>query len=126
MKKKAEKISASELEVMRVLWQAQRPLTITEIRLDLQKRTDWEPTTIKTLVQRLCTKGVLHQENSRPFLYSPRISETEYKDWATNDLISRLYHGSAQGLVAALVKSDSLSAEDVEQLREFFRVEGNE
>lgn len=126
MKKEAEKISASELEVMRVLWQAQRPLTITEIRLELQQKTDWEPTTIKTLVQRLCTKGVLFQENSRPFLYSPRISESEYKDWATNDLISRLYHGSARRLVAALVKSDSLSAEDVEELRDFFRMEDEE
>lgn len=126
MKKEAEKISASELEVMHVLWQAQRPLTITEIRLELQQKTDWEPTTIKTLVQRLCTKGVLFQENSRPFLYSPRISENEYKDWATNDLISRLYHGSARRLVAALVKSDSLSAEDVEELRDFFRMEDEE
>ena len=53
MEKLAEKISDAELEVMRVLWEADAPLPISEIRLALQQRKGWEPTTTKTLVQRL-------------------------------------------------------------------------
>ena len=49
------KISDSELEVMRVLWEAGDALPVTEIRQTLQERKGWEATTVKTLVQRLVT-----------------------------------------------------------------------
>lgn len=119
----AEKISDSELEVMTVLWEAGRPLSITEIRQALQERKGWESTTIKTLVQRLCNKKVLLQEKQRNFIYTPLVSREEYSTWATGNLIQRLYRGSARSLVAALVNSDSLTEEDVEELRSFFHVE---
>lgn len=119
----AEKISDSELEVMEVLWEAGRPLPVTEIRQALQAKMGWESTTIKTLVQRLCNKGVLLQEKRKNFFYLPLVSRQEYNDWATGNLIQKLYRGSAKSLVAALVHSDSLTQEDVEELRSFFHVE---
>ena len=123
MNKSVEKISDSELEVMRVLWEAGDALPITEIRRSLQSSKGWEATTIKTLVQRLCAKGVLAQEKPNVFYYSPLVSEQEYNDWATGDLIRRLYRGSAKELVAALVRSDGLSKSDVDELRAMFKVE---
>lgn len=123
MNKSVEKISDSELEVMRVLWEAGDALPITEIRRSLQSSKGWEATTIKTLVQRLCAKGVLAQEKRNVFYYSPLVSEQEYNDWATGDLIRRLYRGSAKELVAALVRSDGLSKSDVDELRAMFKVQ---
>ena len=73
--------------------------------------------------QRLCAKGVLAQEKRNVFYYSPLVSEQEYNDWATGDLIRRLYRGSAKELVAALVRSDGLSKSDVDELRAMFKVE---
>ncbi len=118
-----EKISESELEVMRVLWEAGDALPITEIRQLLQERKGWEATTIKTLVQRLVAKGVLEQEKRKVFYYRPRVSEEEYNDWAVSGLVHRLFRGSAKALVATLVKSDGLSDADIAELRELFRVE---
>lgn len=123
MNKSVEKITDSELEVMRVLWEAGDALPITEIRRSLQQRKGWEATTIKTLVQRLCAKGVLEQEKRNVFYYRPLVSEQEYNDWATGDLIRKLYRGSAKELVAALVRSDGLSKSDVDELRAMFKVE---
>lgn len=119
----AEKITDSELEVMEVLWDAGKPLPITIIRESLQEKMGWESTTVKTLVSRLCTKGVLLQEKRKVFFYHPLISRSEYNDWATGNLIRRLYRGSAKSLVAALVHSDSLTQEDMEELKSFFHVE---
>ena len=119
----APKISDSELEVLRVLWRAGDALPVTEIRETLQKSRGWEATTVKTLISRLVTKGVLRQEKRQVFYYSPLISEEEYNDWATHDLISRVYHGSARDLVAALVRSDGLSQTDIDELRALFRLE---
>ena len=81
----------------------------------------WEATTVKTLIGRLVTKGVIRQEKRNVFYYRAVVSEKEYNDWATGDLIRRLYRGSAKDLVAALVHADELSAEDVEELRAMFR-----
>lgn len=123
MENLSEKISESELEVMRVLWEAGDALPITEIRQLLQERKGWEATTIKTLVQRLVAKGVLEQEKRKVFYYRPRVSEEEYNDWAVSGLVHRLFRGSAKALVATLVKSDGLSDADIAELRELFRVE---
>ena len=119
----ADKISDSELEVMKVLWQAGDALTVTEIRETLQKMRGWEATTVKTLVSRLVTKGVVQQEKRNVFYYTPLLSEQEYNNWATHDLIRRVYHGSARDLVAALVHSEGLTQDDLAELRELFKLE---
>ena len=121
MQEFAERITDSELEVMHVLWDAADALPIADIRRTLQERRGWESTTIKTLVQRLCNKGAVAQERRQVFYYRALISEKEYNDWATGDLIRRLYRGSAKDLVAALVHADELTAEDVDELRAMFR-----
>lgn len=119
----AYKITGSELEVMKLLWRAENAIPITEIREKLQKSKGWEPATIKTLVGRLVNKGVVRQEKRNVFYYSPLISEKEYGTWATQDLISRVYNGSARNLISALVNSDGLTQEDLDELRQMFRVE---
>ncbi len=119
----ADKISDSELEVMKLLWQAEDALPVTEIREALQRSRGWEATTVKTLVSRLVSKGVIAQEKRNVFYYSPRITEQEYNTWATQGLIRRLYHGSAKDLVAALVHSEGLSRQDLEELQKLFHVE---
>ena len=119
----AGKISDSELEVMKLLWQAGDALPVTEIRETLQRTRGWEATTVKTLVSRLVSKGALRQERRNVFYYSPLITEREYNAWATDSLIRRLYNGSARDLVAALVRSDGLTQQDIEELRTMFKVE---
>ncbi len=119
----ADKISDSELEVMKVLWRAEDALPVNVIRETLQKDRGWEPTTVKTLIGRLVAKGAVRQEKRNVFYYSPLIGEEEYNAWATDNLIRKLYHGSARDLVAALVQSEGLSRDDIEELRNMFRVE---
>ena len=119
----ASKITGSELEVLKLLWRAQDALPVTQIREELQRSKRWEPATVKTLISRLVTKGAVRQEKRNVYYYSPLISEEEYSAWATKDLITRLYNGNARDLVAALVHSDGLTKEDIEELQSMFQVE---
>ena len=119
----AEKISGSELEVMKVLWEAEDALPLTDIRKTLQSRFQWSDPTVKTLLRRLCEKAVVAQEKRKVFYYRARITEDEYNAWAAKDLVNRLFKGSARNLVATLVKSDGLSEEDLGELRRMFKVE---
>lgn len=115
-----EKITDSELEVMKVLWAAEGPLPVSQIRIALQDSLGWEATTIKTLVTRLCNKGAVIQEKCKTFFYRPAVTQDAYNDWATDRLIRRLYQGRASSLVATLVKSDGLSADDIAELKALF------
>ncbi|MBQ3669640.1 MAG: BlaI/MecI/CopY family transcriptional regulator [Clostridia bacterium] len=116
----ASRISEAELEIMKVLWEAEKALSVTEIRERLFEGKGWEPTTVKTLITRLCRKGALRQEKKKVFYYAPLISRKEYDAWATHDLIKRLYNGSARALVSALVTSDGLTKADIDELKRMF------
>ena len=119
----ASKISDSELEVMKLLWRTEDALPVTVIREKLQESKGWEPATIKTLISRLVSKGVVRQEKRNVYYYSPVITEKEYSSWATKDLITRLYNGKARDLIASLVNSEGLSKDDIAELRDMFKVE---
>ena len=119
----ASKITDSELEVMKLLWCAEDALPVTAIREQLQESKGWEPATIKTLISRLVSKGAVHQEKRNVYYYSPAITEKEYSTWATKDLVTRIFNGKASDLIASLVDSNGLSQEDLDELREMFKVE---
>jgi len=122
MNKLASKISDSEVEVMKVLWKAKGELTLTEIRTTLEDTSDWEASTIKTLLRRLCGKGVVESRKDKVFYYSANISEDEYNEYSTQSLIDRLYAGSAKKLVAALVGNKKLNKKDINELKNMFKV----
>lgn len=111
-----ERISDSELEVMNVLWDSGRALTMAELRRLVGERTGWESSTVKTLVQRLCTKGAVSQQKREVYYYTPCISRADYGGYAARSLVDRLYHGSARDLVAALVGT-GLSRQELAELR---------
>ena len=122
MNKLVSKITDSEVEVMRVLWEAGIELPIVDIRKSLERSSDWESSTIKTLLRRLCEKGVVLSTKKEVFYYKPLVSETEYNDYSTQNLINRLYAGSAKNLVASLMDSNQLDDSDIDELRNLFKV----
>jgi len=116
------KIAESELQVLRLLWEQKRAMTMPEIREALKNSTGWDGSTIKTLLYRLCDKGAVKSEKKNVYYYTPGISEQEYNEYATSVLIDKLYNGSAKNLVASLIGSKKLKAADVAELRDMFKV----
>lgn len=125
MNKLAQKISDSELEVMRVLWSVKQAVTLAEIRKALSANFEWEDSTIKTLLRRLYCKGVLKQEKRDVYYYTPLVSREEYEEYTTQTLLNKLYQGSAKNLIASLVSSNKLSQEDIKELKDMFKVGDN-
>ena len=115
-----EKITDSELEVLKVLWASDSALPLSVIRSSLQAAMKWEAATIKTLLARLVAKSAVLQEKRGVFYYSPLVTEEAYNAWAATRLINRLYKGKASNLVAALLNADGISKEDIDELRQMF------
>ena len=123
MKEQAEKedvqISESELEVMKVLWRENRPLSSGEIIDALVERTLWKPKTIQTMINRLVAKGAVAADKSggRNFTYQAAVAEEAYTLKASERLLAKLYEGSMNRLVAQFVRQKKISPEEKEALR---------
>lgn len=114
----AKKISEAELTVLELLWEANEPLPVTPIRIQLGEKWGWDASTVKTLLRRLCDKGAVKVEKRDVFYYWPLLSREEYRSWSTGSLVERVYRGSARDLVASLVAEKRLTQADLEELKE--------
>ena len=120
------KIADSELAVMRVLWREGRPLSFGEIRTAVENSTDWKKSTIQTLLGRLRDKGIVSTHNHYVTLYSPNISEEEYVKTEGQNFIDKMFDGNAMKLVTALCQNGQLDESDVDELKAFFRMGGED
>ena len=113
-------IAKAELEIMRVIWKTGEPITVTEIG-ELMKDKDWKRTTIATLLARLTEKGMLNTERrGRTMYYTARVSARKYKKGQAMNLIQNLFGGSVRDLIVSLAEEDTLSDEDMKELKDFF------
>ena len=118
-------VSEAELEIMKALWNSDKPLNSIEIGEEV-KGQNWKKTTIATFLTRLCEKGAIKAEKlGKLYYYTALIPEEAYKKSRTDSLIKSLYHGSVKELAAALFADERLSPEDIEQLRSIFDDKGD-
>ena len=113
-------ISDAELKILKTLWAAEQPLNAAQIRSILSENENWERTTVLTLIQRLLKKGVLSQEKREVYYYAPCIKREEYVEEETKNFVKKFYEGSSRNLAAALMDSEALTREDIEELRNYF------
>ena len=126
MSELAEKITGSEVEVLEILWQSGEPLPLAPIRTRLEKERNWDASTVKTLLRRLCDKGVVTIEKREVFYYRPLLNREEYRRWSARSLLDRVFRGNARALIASLVEENQLSEADLKELREILYAKGEQ
>ena len=126
MSELAEKITGSEVEVLEILWQSGGPRPVTPIRTQLEKERGWDASTVKTLLRRLCDKGVVTIEKREVFYYRPLLDREEYRRWSARSLLDRVFRGNARDLIASLVEENQLSETDLKELREILYAKGDQ
>ena len=119
-------LSDSELELMKIVWSQGGTARYAQIMEELsQTGRTWQKNTVITLLSRLVEKGMLRTSKiGRRNEYSALVSEEDYQTAQTQNLLNKLYEGSAKGLVSTLIQRDLLSAEDYEELRRFWEKGG--
>lgn len=121
MDKKTE-ISAAELEVMQVLWEADIPLRVQEV-CDRLPESRWKYKTVATLLMRMEEKGAVSSEKEgKANRYHPLLDRECYQKEQTKNFVKRLYNGSVKDLAVSLFRSDDLSEADIAEIRELFRL----
>ena len=111
------RLPESELEIMQIIWHEAAPVSRMTIESVLHKTHPLAPTTILTLLTRLCDKGFLSlRKDGRTNLYEPLITEKEYLAVESRSFLDRLFHGSVAGFATALCDS-GVKKEELEELR---------
>ena len=111
------KISSAESVVMEALWR-RSPLTSEAIIAEVGEPQDWTEGTVKVLISRLLKKkAIAAAADGRRYLYSPLVSRQAYVQSESQGLLDRLFEGKLAPLVTHFSETDTLSDEDVAELK---------
>jgi BlaI family transcriptional regulator, penicillinase repressor len=115
---KAPRLGAVQLQIMQVLWQRGQA-TAREVTEELSRTKPTAHSTVQTLLRQLETKGaVTHEVEDRTFVYRPVHQQNEVATGATRELLARLFNHSVSGLVAHLLKHETISQQEMQRLRQ--------
>lgn len=115
--KNLPQISDAEFEIMDVIWKY-APISTNEITDRLAKRRDWSPKTIYTMLSRLEKKGVIvHEKESRVFVYTPCFRKQEYIEAESRTLVDRFFDGAMNQMVMSFLDNKELSPQDLDELQ---------
>ena len=110
------KLFDSELKIMDVLWK-EGEATAKHISDVLKSTVGWNINTTYTIIKRLIAKGAI--ERSEPgFRCRPLVGKAAVQADETDELIDRIFDGSADLLFASLLSRKRLSAEQIEKLKQ--------
>lgn len=119
MEKELKRLPDSELEAMLAIWKSGKALHTGEIHQQLDARKKRPLQAVQTVLSRLEEKGFVRREKiGRLNYFSPIIVEDVYRERETASFLEKLYANSPARLVAALVQSDAMSAEDLAEIRQ--------
>ncbi|MCA9057559.1 MAG: BlaI/MecI/CopY family transcriptional regulator [Planctomycetaceae bacterium] len=115
---RAKELTERELEIMQVFWDhGEQTAQDVRDRLAADGR-DLAYTTVATLVRILLEKQFVTQTNvERPFRYQPARSFEEVSGNLVQDLLSRVFGGSAEKLMVSLLERKRLTKKERDALR---------
>lgn len=124
--KQAQTISDAESRVMAQLWE-RSPQTAEDLAATLGDTQGWQPSTIKTLLNRLLQKGAVSAErDGRRFLYSAVLERDVWQRSQSVSLIDRLFGGHLAPLVAQFASQRKLSKADIAALKALLKENGHD
>jgi BlaI family penicillinase repressor len=114
---KHEHPTPGELEVLKILWQ-QGPSTVRQVMEVLTRRRRRAYTSVMSLLGVMTDKGLLaRQRKGRAFLYRAKVQRENTLGRMVDDLLGRVFEGSAAALVAHLLDQSNPSPQELEEIR---------
>jgi predicted transcriptional regulator len=104
-----------ELDVMSILWRL-GGATVSDVRDGLED--DLAYTSVLSALQTLEEKGyVAHEAAGRAYRYYALVTQDAAGEGALRRILDKIFHGSAESLLAQLVAERKLSEEELKRMR---------
>jgi BlaI family penicillinase repressor len=118
---KIPRISEAEWVVMKAVW-PNSPCSAAQVVATLAASKAWSVGTIKTLLNRLHSKGALRFEKvGKSYLYYPTVSEDQLRAVETKSFVERVFDGEFSPMVAHFARSRKLSNADLDELERILK-----
>jgi len=115
-RRNTQTLTPLELEIMQVLWQA-GPCTVAEVQPKLKAELAY--TTVQTMLNVLLRKKkVKRLQAGRAYRYRAAVSRERATGNALSDLVKRMFGGSGEALLMAMVDTQQISAEELTRVAE--------
>ena len=113
--RKPPRFTHRELDIMSVLWR-QGSGTVAEVRDALGEDVGY--TTVLKMLQILeGKKAVRHEKEGRAHRYHPLVESADAGESALRRVMNKIFHGSAELLLATLVENREFSDQEIERMR---------
>ena len=117
MKSSPQRPTASELEILRVLW-TRGPSTVREVHDSLKEKKALGYTTVLKLLQIMTAKGIVRRnETQRAHVYEAGLPAEHTKRQLAGDMLQRVFEGSASELMMHALAGKRTSREEIVELR---------
>jgi BlaI family transcriptional regulator, penicillinase repressor len=122
MRPKSPTLTPSELEIMKIVWSHDGPITVRDVYEDMRARRAVAYTTVMTTLKTLEQKGYLEAtQRDRANVYRPAQTKQQVVRAMVREFVDRVFNGSSRPLLLHLMEDDRLSEAD---LREITRMMG--
>ena len=111
------KISDAEWTVMDILWTG-KSFALKEITSALAEVNGWSRNTVHTYLKRMEANGMVSIDRNSKKPYAAAVSREECAREEREELLSKVYQGSAGDLVVAFLKESMISAKERDRLRQ--------
>jgi BlaI family transcriptional regulator, penicillinase repressor len=116
MKRKPE-LTPAQMEIMEIVWE-EGEVGVAEVWKAIGRKREVARNTVQTTMARLCERGWLHaRPDGNAFVYRATRPRGSVVSKMVGGLVDRVFGGSLSGLVATVVESRSISAEEAERIR---------
>ena len=114
---RSTKPTASELEILGVLWEKRRA-TVREIHEAINRRRPTAYTTVLKFMQIMLEKNLVRRdEKDRAHIYRPAQSQQQTQKSLVADLLDKAFRGSALTLVQHVLETKPASPEELAEIR---------
>ena len=110
-------ITEAEQKILNLLWE-EGCLSTMQIAERLGSETGWSKHAVISFLKRMETKGLVsHEERGRAKYYMPLVQREMVASEERNSFLKKFYHGRLGLMVSAMAEENSLTQNDIQDLR---------
>ena len=114
-------LTEAEWDIIQVVWEHE-PCAAPTVQEELATRKKWTYSTVKTLMDRMATKGLLTTERIRNLiLYRSAISQKDARRGELMRAVKRAFGGAFTPMMQFMLDNNTLSRQELQALEEMIR-----
>ena len=108
------KLGLVEAKFADIIWENE-PLTSRELVKLCQEKLEWKKSTTYTVLKKLCDRGIFRNQDGS---VTSLISREDFHAMQSEKFVEDTFAGSLPAFLAAFTKRKSLTAQEIQQIRQ--------